>query len=220
MGSQKHDPVPCISGLRSLRPSFVHLLARCRFVPSLSRIPAPMRGYPPGTHELPGAVAARPLDHFSEVPFAPWCFVPLLSVSFLLSSCCPSSLSVFVRRTRPWRASSSCGLRRRASGVAGGGFLHAGCATSSRRGALTWRSANAGAFGLRRHRATAIPHPHLFQETPLSVFVRRTRPWRASSSCGLRRRASGVAGGGFRGPSSGRRVDFEQALGPWYAAGR
>ena len=81
-----------------------------------------MRGYPPGTHELPGAVAARPLDHFSEVPFAPWCFVPLLSVSFLLSSCCPSSLSVFVRRTRPWRASSSCGLRRRASGVAGGGF--------------------------------------------------------------------------------------------------
>ena len=105
-----------------------------------------MRGYPPGTHELPGAVAARPLDHFSEVPFAPWCFVPLLSVSFVLSSLLPlvSFLSSF------------------------GG----------------------------------------------------PRPWRASSSCGLRRRASGVAASRFRGPSSGRRVDFEQALGPWYAAGR
>ena len=31
------------------------------------------------------------------------------------------------------------------------------------RGAVA--AANAGAFGLRRPRATAIPHPHLFQET-------------------------------------------------------
>ena len=31
------------------------------------------------------------------------------------------------------------------------------------RGAV--EAANAGAFGLRRHRTTAIPHPHLFQET-------------------------------------------------------
>ena len=93
MGSQKHDPAPCFRRLRSLRPSFVRLLARCRFVTSLSRIPAPMRGYSPGTHELPGAVASSPLDHCSEVPFAPWCFVPLLSVLFVLSSCCPSSLS-------------------------------------------------------------------------------------------------------------------------------
>ena len=109
MGSQKHDPAPCfcLSSFppsfppslppSSLRPSFVRLLARCRFVTSLSRIPAPMRGYSPGTHELPGAVASRPLDHFSEVPFAPWCFVPLLSVSFLLSSLLPlvSFLSSF-----------------------------------------------------------------------------------------------------------------------------
>ena len=45
------------------------------------------------------------------------------------------------------------------------------------------------------------------------VFVRRTRPWRASSSCGLRRRASGVAADRFRGPSSGLQVDFEHAWG-------
>ena len=50
--------------------------------------------------------------------------------------------------------------------------LHAGCATSSRR--VGWgvrghrgavEAANAGAFWLRRPRTTAIPHPHLFQET-------------------------------------------------------
>ena len=29
-------------------------------------------------------------------------------------------------------------------------------------------AANAGAFWLRRHRTTAIPYPHLFQETPPS----------------------------------------------------
>ena len=35
------------------------------------------------------------------------------------------------------------------------------------RGAV--EAANAGAFGLRRHRTTAIPHPHLFQESLFSL---------------------------------------------------
>ena len=37
------------------------------------------------------------------------------------------------------------------------------------RGAV--EAANAGAFGLRRPRTTAIPHPHLFQETPIKQDV-------------------------------------------------
>ena len=52
-----------------------------------------MRGYSPGTHELPGAVASSSLDHFSEVPFAPWCSFPSCPCRSSSLRCCPSSLS-------------------------------------------------------------------------------------------------------------------------------
>ena len=51
----------------------------------------------------------------------------------------------------------------------------------------------------------------------LPVFVRR-RP--RAGFLVLRLAPPGFTAVRFRGPSSGLRVDFEQALGPWYAAGR
>ena len=43
--------------------------------------------------------------------------------------------------------------------------------------AVTWRSGGRkrGAFWLRRHRTTAIPHPHLFQETHKYTFGEEDR---------------------------------------------
>ena len=85
----------------------------------------------------------------------------------------------------------------------------------------TWRwtrVVRAGCLGTQRICPAAVRPP--CRSSPLRaaprlfpVFVRRTRPWRASSSCGFRRRASGVAAGRFRGPSSGLQVDFEHAWG-------
>ena len=139
MGSQKHDPAPCFRRLRSLRPSFVRLLARCRFVTSLSRIPRAYARLFPRNARAPGRRRGEPSR-------------PLLR----------GALRTLVLRSPPVR----------------------------------------------------VVRP-LFV-LPLVSFrssVRRTRPWRASSSCGLRRRASGVAADRFRGPSSGLQVDFEHAWG-------
>ena len=68
-----------------------------------------MRGYSPGTHELPGAVASRlsrPLLRGAlrtlVLRSCPVRVVPPLFVA------APRLFPVFVRRTRPWRASSSC----------------------------------------------------------------------------------------------------------------
>ena len=65
------------------------------------------------------------------------------------------------------------------------------------RGAV--EAANAGAFGLRRPRTTAIPHPHLFQETPFSMpLAGSTGPVSAGNSAGKRTGEPDM---------SGRRVD-------------
>ena len=102
-------------------------------------------------------------------------------------SCGPTGVST--RCARPPHALRPCRVTRRPSlrsessyGPCGPGWTGAsrpstasrrmrdeqstgGLGRARSRGAV--EAANAGAFGLRRHRTTAIPHPHLFQETPI-----------------------------------------------------
>ena len=113
-------------------------------------------------------------------------------------SCGPTGVST--RCARPPHALRPCRVTRRPSlrsessyGPCGPGWTGAsrpsrasrrmrdeqstgGLGRARSRGAV--EAANAGAFGLRRPRTTAIPHPHLFQETP---FIFATF---ASGSCG------------------------------------
>ena len=101
------------------------------------------------------------------------------------NSCGPTGVST--RCARPPHALRPCRVTRRPSlrsesnyGPCGPGWKGAsrpstasrrmrdeqstgGLGRARSRGAV--EAANAGAFGLRRPRATAIPHPHLFQET-------------------------------------------------------
>ena len=111
-------------------------------------------------------------------------------------SCGPTGVST--RCARPPHALRPCRVTRRPSlrsessyGPCGPGWTGAsrpstasrrmrdeqstgGLGRARSRGAV--EAANAGAFGLRRHRTTAIPHPHLFQETPKTSPTRGLAP--------------------------------------------